>query len=365
MFLYEGIKKCDEKVKAVLIGCGEQATNMIHDAISYLDEVEVVGVCDMNKERADFAAKRFGLSRSWQDTDDMLANVQADCAFVITIARLQAPIALKCVEAGLHVFTEKPLATEEEDLMKLVVAARERKRKIGVSFNKRFNIAYRDMKKAIDSEGFGVPSAFTASFVGGYRTNETDLLRVGSCHFFDLARYLIGEVDEVFAYRYEKQPGQHMFAVTMRFENGCVGTMTLGSLGSWVCGYGMERVEVRGDRNMVSAENGRDFMWQKPATLCESDTGLANKGTQAVTESAVPVEILRPNYSNLGKLALKDFYINGNYQSVQSFVEAILNDTEPEVGWNDGMMALDLALAVEKSVNEGRPIKVSEVIRDI
>lgn len=56
-----------------------------------------------------------------------------------------------------------------------------------------------------------------------------------------------------------------------------------------------------------------------------SDTGLANKGTQAVTEQAVPVEILRPNYSNLGKLALKDFYINGNYQSVKAFAQAILN----------------------------------------
>ena len=105
MFLYEGIEKADKKVRAVLIGCGEQATNMIHNAISYIDEIEVVGVCDMNKDRADFAARRFGLSRSWQDMDEMLKNVEADCAFVITIAKLQAPLALKCVEAGLHVFT--------------------------------------------------------------------------------------------------------------------------------------------------------------------------------------------------------------------------------------------------------------------
>lgn len=239
MFLYEGIEKADKKVRAVLIGCGEQATNMIHNAISYIDEIEVVGVCDMNKDRADFAARRFGLSRSWQDMDEMLKNVEADCAFVITIAKLQAPLALKCVEAGLHVFTEKPLGTEKEDIEKLIEAAKKNNKKIGVSFNKRFNLAYHDMKGAIDSEGFGAPSAFSAKFIGGYRTNETDLLRVGSCHFFDLARYLIGEVDEVFAYRYEKQPGQHTFAVTMQFENGCVGTMMLGSLGSWVCGYGI------------------------------------------------------------------------------------------------------------------------------
>lgn len=78
MFLYEGIEKADKKVRAVLIGCVEQATNMIHNAISYIDEIEVVGVCDMNKDRADFAARQFGLSRSWKDMDEMLKNVEAD-----------------------------------------------------------------------------------------------------------------------------------------------------------------------------------------------------------------------------------------------------------------------------------------------
>ena len=361
MYLYEGMEKAQRRVRAVLVGCGEQATNMIHNVIWYLDEVEVVGVCDKNKDRADFAARRFGLSRSYQELDEMLAEVEADCAFVVTIAKLQAVLAKQCVEAGLHVFTEKPLGTEMEDLQALGEAAKKNGCKVGVSFNKRFGLAYRDMKQAIQSEGFGAPSAFIAKFIGGYRTNETDLLRVGCCHFFDLARFLIGELDEVFAYKYEKQPGQHMFAVNGVFENGCVASMTFGALGSWVCGYGMESVEVRGDRNMVYAENGRDFTWQKPSKIVESDTGLANKGTQAVTETAVPVEILRPNYSNLGKLALKDFYINGNYQSVKAFVQSILNEEQPPVGYVDGLMALKLALAVEKSVAEKRPVKISEV----
>ena len=176
-----------------------------------------------------------------------------------------------------------------------------------------------------------------------------------------MARYLIGELDEVYAYKYEKQPGQHMFAVNGRFVNGCVASMTFGALGSWVCGYGMESVEVRGDRNMVSAENGRDFTWQKPSRIREPEAGLENKGTQAVIEAAVPVEIMRPNYSNLGKLAMKDFYINGNYQCVKAFAGAMLNGTEPPVGYADGLMALKLALAVERSAAEHRPVKIGEI----
>ncbi len=360
-FLYEGMEKATKRLRAVLVGCGEQATNMIHNVIWYLDEVEVVGICDLNKERADFEAHRFGLDRSWQDLDEMLANVEADCAFVVSVAQVQTGLAAKCANAGLHVFTEKPLATTMEDLHALDEAAQKNHVKVGVSFNKRFALAYHDMKQAIDSEEFGAPSAFIAKFIGGYRSNETDLLRVGCCHFFDLARYLVGELEEVHAYKYSQQPGRNMFAVNGLFENGCVASMTFGALGSWVNGYGMESVEVRGDRNMVSADNGRDFMWQKPSKIVESDTGLANKGTQAVTETAVPVEILRPNYSNLGKLALKDFYINGNYQSVKAYADALLSDEEPPVGYHDGLMALKLALAVEKSVEEGRAVKISEI----
>lgn len=361
MYLYEGIEKADKKVRAVLVGCGEQATNMIHNAISYLDEITIVGVCDKNKDRADFAARRMGLSCSYQDLGEMLEAVEADLAFVVTVAKLQAVLARQCVEAGLHVYTEKPLGTEISDLQALKAAAELHHKKIGVSFNKRYNLAYRSMKQAIESKEFGAPSAFAAQFIGGYRSNETDLLRVGCCHFFDLSRYLVGELEEVYAYKYEKKPGQHMFAVTGKFENGCVASMTFGALGSWVCGYGMEHVEVRGDRNMVSAENGRDFTWQKPSVIIESDTGMEGKGTQAVTEMAVPVEIMRPNYSNLGKLALKDFYINGNYQCVKAFAASILNDTEPPVGYNDGLMALKLALAVELSVSEHRAVKIGEI----
>ncbi len=361
MYLYEGMEKAERKVRAVLVGCGEQATNMIHDVITYIDEIEVVGVCDMNGDRADWAAARFGLSRSYRDLADMLGEVEADCAFVVTIAGLQAKLAKQCVEAGLHVYTEKPTGTELGDVDELLAAAKKAGKKVGVSFNKRFDLAYRDMKAAIESEGFGRANAFMAKFIGGYRTNETDLLRVGCCHFFDLMRFLIGEVEEVFAYRYEEQVGRHTYAVAVRFENGCVGNLTFGSLGSWVNGYGMESVEIRGDRNMIFADNGRDFTWQKPSKIVASDTGLANKGTQAVTEEAVPVEILRPNYSNLGKLSTKDFFINGNYQCVKAFAQSLLTGEDLKVSGEDGRMALVLALAVDRSVEQGRPVKIAEM----
>ena len=360
--LFPGLELSDRKVKAVLVGCGEQATNLMHDAIAYMDAIDVVGVCDLNEERANFAAKRFGLSRSYQDLAKMLQEVRAEVAFVIMVPRLNAKIAKQCVEAGLHVYTEKPLGTELEDIYALGEAAKRMNKKIGVSFNKRYALAYQDMKKAIESEGFGHTSAYIAKFIGGYRSTPTDLLRTGSCHFFDLGRHLIGEIDELFAYKYEKAPGQHIFTVTAQFENGCVGSMTLGSLGSWACGYGMEGVEIRGDRNMVWADNGRDFTWQKPARILNSYAdGASNQNTQAIAEEAVPVEITRPNYSNIGKLTQNNFYVNGNYQCIKDFVDAVLNDTEPPVSYNDGLMALKIALAIEESVRSHRSVRIAEI----
>ena len=361
MFLYEGLAGAQKHLRVVLVGCGEQATNMIHNVLWYLDEVRVVGVGDTNRDRAAFAARRFGLSQSYQDLGEMLREVQADCAFIITIAKLQPVLALQCVKAGLHVYTEKPLGTDPEAVCRLLEAARENNRKIGVSFNKRYAAAYQDMKAAVETGEFGSPSAFMAKFIGGYRTNDTDLLRVGCCHFFDLARYLIGELEEVYAYQYRQREGRGMYAVSGKFAGGCVASMSFGSLGSWVNGYGMERVEVHGDRNMVCAENGRDFTWQKASVLKTPDTEAATNGTQAVIEEAVRVEIMRPNYANLGKLALKDFSINGNFGCIKAYVQALLNDTTPPVTGTDGLTALRLACVVEKSVSEKRAVGVEEI----
>jgi predicted dehydrogenase len=89
--------------------------------------------------------------------------------------------------------------------------------------------------------------------------------------------------------------------------------------------------------------------------------GASSQNTQAVAEQAVPLEILRPNYSNPGKLTESTFFINGNYQSIKEFVKAILTDAEPPVGYQDGLMALKTALAIEKSVAVGRAVKLSEI----
>lgn len=362
MYLFPEMEIAEKKLRAVLVGCGEQATCLMHDAIAYNTAIDVVAVCDLNKERADFAAHRFGLSRSYQDLDEMLSTVKADVAFVIMIPRLAPVLAKKCVEAGLHVYTEKPLGTTLEDIYALGEALKKNDRKLGVSFNKRFGLAYRDMKAAVDSEGFGHPAVFNVRFIGGYRSTPTDLLRTGACHFFDMGRFMIGEYEEVYAYKYEQAPGQHVFAVSAMFDNGCVGSLTLGSVGSWACGYGMEAVDIRGDRNMVTADNGRDFTWQKPSRILGSyKDGASSQNTQAVAEQAVPVEILRPNYSNPGKMTESTFYINGNYQCIDAFVQAILKGEEPPVGYNDGLMALKVAMAVEKSVEEKRAVKISEI----
>lgn len=359
MYLFQELELAEKRLRAILVGCGEQATNLMHDAISYIDEIQVVAVCDLNQSRADFAARRFGLKESYQNLEKMLRSVEADIAFVVMVPALQAEIATQCLAAGLHTYTEKPLSVEMRDLLELETMAKRMNKKVGVSFNKRYAIAYRDMKNATATPDYGMLSAYIAKFIGGYRATPVDLLRTGSVHFFDLARFFCGEIEELFAYKYEKQPGQHMFSVTAKFLSGCIGTIVLGSLGSWANGYGMESVEVWGDRNFVSADNGRDFTWQKPGKVVAQQTG--NTNTQAIVEQPVPVEILRPNYSNVGKMFMKDFYINGNYQCLKAFIQAVIQDKEPPVTVFDGKMALKIALAIEESVVQCKTVKISDI----
>lgn len=356
--LYREITKAKKRIKGVIVGCGEQATNITHTSLNLLDEIEIVACCDLNEDRAAFCAKRFGLKGYYTDLAKMLEEVDAEAAFVVSVPKIQGALAQQCIEAGFHVYMEKPMGLTLEECYSLRDAAEKMNKKLCISFNKRHTIAYQDMKNAIYSDEFGHPSAFIAKFVAGYRPNALDLLRTGSIHFFDIARFMIGEVEEVYAYEYIKQVGQHMYSVTMKFENGCVGTMTLGALGTWV-GMGAEYLEAHGDRNFVSVSEGREFFWKvAPEILSSSNT---EGQTQAIIEKVVPAKIDSPNYSNVSKMDMHSFYLNGYYQCIKDFIFAVMEDREPAAGANDGIMALKIAMAVEKSVAENRAVKISEI----
>lgn len=342
-----------QKMRLILVGCGRQATSILHTSVQFNEKIDVVGCCDLSADRAAFTAKRFSLPSYYTDLASMLSKVEADAALVVSFPDVQGGLTLQCLNAGLHVMTEKPISTELSLAERISEAAQTQGKICRVSFNKRFAPAYQRLKDAIESPGFGKVSAIYSKFAGGYRPKTLDMLRVGAIHMFDLNRYLVGDFEELYSYKNEKEEGQASFTVNYRMKNGAIGMFLLSSLGVWAS-KGSEYIEVRGDQNIFSVDSGRQTLWQKPPLSMERGAT-----TQSVIEVPSPAEYFEPNYSDVGYLEMQSYYLGGFYGSIDSFAQDVIyRNITSSPNYMDGIAALKVAYAIQKSCETGKPVSL-------
>ena len=136
-----------KKFKIGIIGCGFVAhgagtANQVHlPALAKMrDEVEVTAFCDVKKERADSSAREFGSlsARVYTDYRELLKDESIDIIHVCTPNKSHAEIAIAALEAGKHVYCEKPMAKKYADAVKMVEAAKRSGKKLTFGYQYRF-----------------------------------------------------------------------------------------------------------------------------------------------------------------------------------------------------------------------------------
>jgi predicted dehydrogenase len=108
-----------------------------------------VGVADPDGDRGALAVEQFGC-RWFADYRTMLSEVEAVCIAVPTL--LHHPVGLACLEAGLHVLIEKPIAASQDEATALISAANDAGRLLQVGHIERFNPAFRELTKVVANE---------------------------------------------------------------------------------------------------------------------------------------------------------------------------------------------------------------------
>jgi predicted dehydrogenase len=122
-----------ERLRVGIVGCGDVAQRWYLPALSELVErVELVACCDTRPDAAEQLARRAagwwpGVA-SHSDLPAMFESSQLDAAFTLTPAPRHAAVSKACLEAGLHVYSEKPLAGSLAEADRLIALARERDR---------------------------------------------------------------------------------------------------------------------------------------------------------------------------------------------------------------------------------------------
>lgn len=140
-------------MRASVVGCGAVSRNHLR-VLSSLKSIEISSVVDINKDRADTAAKKYNC-KAFYDFETMLDEDKPDCIHICTPHYLHVPMAVAALERGIHVLCEKPCAITEDGLIRLRQAEEESSANFGVCFQNRYIEPVTAVKSIIDKKTFG------------------------------------------------------------------------------------------------------------------------------------------------------------------------------------------------------------------
>lgn len=185
--------------KVVFAGCGG-ITKAWMSAISTFDDVEIVGLCDLDAERTAEFAKTHGLTRAVRGTDlsTVIRESDANMVFDCTVPAAHKQVTLTALSAGCDVLGEKPMAESVADAHEMVAMASETGRTYAVIQNRRYNREIIRYKRALREAGIGALTGLHADFFlgahfSGFRAEMDHVLLLDmAIHSFDEARFLSG-----------------------------------------------------------------------------------------------------------------------------------------------------------------------------
>ena len=338
-------------IKVVLAGCGAMSKQWL-DAARQIDGLAIVGLVDLDADRARARAQEYDLTNAVIGTslDAVLDQTRPDAVFDVVVPAARRGVALSAFAHGCHLLTEKPLADSPENARAIVEAARQAGRIHAVVQNRRYVANVRRIRRFLESGAIGAATSLHADFFvaphfGGFREDMAHVLLLDmAIHTFDAARYMVaGEPAGVFCQEWEPanswyRQGSSASAV---FDLG--GGRLFTYAGSW-CAAGF-RSSWEGSWRIV-AERG-SLVWDGNDELKAEVTRPVRDGLFDRTEP-IAVPALDPADR-----------IGGHLGIIQDFIRAIETGTEPETRGADNIKSLAMVFGAIESAETGRRVAIS------
>ncbi len=334
------------RVNIAVIGTGRMGSVHARNLARAIPTAHLVAVCDIRLEVAQAVADELGVTRVVRDYHDLLADPDIEALLIATTTDTHAFIIQDVADAGKHIFCEKPIALDLADVDRALAAVERAGVKFQVGFNRRFDKNFQRVHDIVASGEIGrpcilhiisrdpePPSVEYARTSGGMFLDMT-------IHDFDMARYQVGEIEEVYAVG-KVLVAPQLAAVndvdttltTLQFANGAIGVID----------------------NSRQAVFGYD---QRLEVFCSHGTAIA--------ENELENNVIRANQEGFHTSRSLYFFMNRYapcyVEEVRQFVECVRDDKPVPVTGADGRAAVVLGYAAWKSFREKRPVKVSEIV---
>ncbi len=341
-------------MKYALIGCGRISPNHIEAAKN--NRLEFVAMCDILAEAMQEKSDKFGLEsvKRYTDYKEMLKKEQPQLVAIATESGKHAAIALDCIAAGCNIIIEKPIALSIADADAIISAAKKKGVLVCANHQNRFNKSIQYIRKALEEGRFGKllhgaahvrwnrgESYYTQAPWRGTWAQDGGCLMNQCIHNIDLLRWMMGdEVEEVMAYTDQLQhpylEAEDLGLALVKFKNGSYGVVE-GTANVYPKNL-EETLYIFGRTGTVKAGGTSDNIieeWRFADGLDE------------------PEEVKTTYHENPPNV-----YGFGHTPLYADMIDAIQTGRAPYVDGEAGKRALELVLAIYKSAQEGKPVKL-------
>ena len=336
-----------KKFQVGIIGVGRIGRVHAQSITYHVPNATVKAVSDVHLEGVAEWAETLGITEVYEDYHKILEDPEIDAVLVCSSTDTHSSISAEAAMAGKHIFCEKPIDHDLGRIQMALDAVEKAGVKFQVGFNRRFDTNFARINQVTKDGTIGDPHIIKITSRDpepppvSYVKVSGGLFLDMMIHDFDMARFQAGsEVEEVYAVgTCLVDPGigeagdVDTAIVTLKFKNGAIGVID--NSRQAVYGYD-QRVEVFGSKGAIHANN-------------ETETT-----TVLSTKDAVITD--KPLYFFLER------YMQSFGEELKQFFMAIENDTETPVNGNDGLQPILMGLAAKKSLEENRPVKISEIV---
>ncbi len=327
-----------------VVGVGDMGKRHAENLRRLVPQAQLLAVADVDGARASKVAAQLEIEHSYSSLEAMLERKDIQAIVIASPDKFHAGAVQTAARAGKHILCEKPLGLSLESSHDALRAVAKAGVRLQVGFMRRYDPSYVAASKRIEAGEIGEPVVFKSIGrdknmppFGAYQSGINGMLLYNSTiHDFDLARWLThDEVAEVHAFatvaiRPEIAEFGDVVAstVNLRFSRGAIGNVE-----SYVqCLYGYDvRTEIVGSKGSIFIGTLR----QNSATFFQPSYGSYELEDHFLTR-------------------FRDAYL----AEVLDFVDTILSDREPRVTGEDGLRAVEIAVAAEKSYRTAAPCPV-------
>ncbi|HLV85921.1 MAG TPA: Gfo/Idh/MocA family oxidoreductase [Candidatus Sulfotelmatobacter sp.] len=328
-----------------VLGVGDMGRRHAHNLRCLVPAARLVAVADVAEKRAQQVAQELEIAHSFRSLEEMLGCKDLQAVLIASPDKFHAQGIQAAAAAGKDILCEKPIATNLADAHAALEAVAKAGVRLQIGFMRHYDPAYEAAMKRVEAGEIGEPVVFKSIGrdkdlppISAYQSGVNGMLFYNSTiHDFDLARWMMrDEVREVQAYttvaiRQEIEQYGDIVAgvVNLKYVRGAIGNVE-----SYVQGlYGYDvRTEVIGSKGSVFVGS----LHKTPATFLSGNGGTADLADHFLSRFA-------------------DAYLAQD----ADFVENIVHEHPVRVSGEDGLKALELAVAAERSHLQRRPVAVS------